>query len=78
MNDATQNVSIERVNWVRREGGELVVSLVTMGRPLAFSFKADAAQALLEGIVAALREQVDEAIPVSSATSAEFIGPTVA
>jgi hypothetical protein len=76
MSDDPQSVPIERVNWVRRDGNELVVSLVTMGRSLAFSFKPDAAQTLLEGIVKAVREQVDEAIPVPPASTVDRDGPT--
>lgn len=71
MSNDPQKVPIEHVNWVRRDGDELVVSLVTMGRSLAFSFRPDAAYVLFEGIVKALREQADEAIPVSTAGSDE-------
>ncbi|TXN73855.1 hypothetical protein FV228_07280 [Methylobacterium sp. WL18] len=75
MTDTPQHVPIERVNWVRRDGGELVVNLVTMGRSLALGFGPEAAQALLDGIVTALREQVDEAIPAPSAAKLETDNP---
>ncbi|MCJ2087486.1 hypothetical protein MKK88_16075 [Methylobacterium sp. E-005] len=74
MTNAPQNVPIERVNWVRRDGGELVISLVTMGRSLAFGFQPEAAQMLLEGIVEALREQVDEAIPMPPVSASDSDG----
>ncbi|MEE7503748.1 hypothetical protein MMR14E_10770 [Methylobacterium mesophilicum] len=68
MSEASQKVPIEHVNWVRRDGSELVVSLVTMGRSLAFSFSPDAARALLDGVVKVAREQADDAIPVPPAS----------
>lgn len=71
MTNSPQNVPIERVNWVRREGSELVISLVTMGRSLAFGFQPEAAQTLLEGIIKALREQVDEAIPIPTISASD-------
>ncbi|SDA24927.1 hypothetical protein SAMN02799622_03513 [Methylobacterium sp. UNC378MF] len=71
MSDDLQKVPIERVNWVRWDGSELVVSLVTMGRSLAFGFKPEAAHSLFEGIVKTLREQADEAIPANTAGSDE-------
>lgn len=60
MSDTSQAVPIGRVNWVKRDGANVLVNLMTMGRSLTFIFDAVTTNELIAGLAALAREQSDD------------------